>query len=187
MKKKLSKNVPLCTAILIIVALLAIPLLGGLKLSSAYRSAEKTFEKAVTTADKHGKDLYTDTDDVISAAESILSKGNALMSGKANSVFEKRADQLETAIDACSGAKTAIERYRTYENVATSAKLFVNTFSGDELAELNGLMGEIDSQSARIRRSYRDAYNEFTGSADKLLSAFPAKAIAGLFKIGGER
>lgn len=181
--KKLTENRAAALAILIIVALLAVPVLGGAGLTSKVRSSERQFSKTVTTPDRHGNDLISDTDKVVVSAEALLAEGTKLAGDSTEA--NERAKRLRSAIDAVSGAKSAIDRYENYESLTLEARQFANSLRGNTSEAFSTYLTDIESQSSRIERVYRSAYSEYTASVESLTSGFPASLIAKFLKIGG--
>ncbi len=182
--KKLSKNVPLCTAILIIVALLAIPLLGGLKLSMNYRSAEKKFEKALTKPlATTNKDIYADSETILNAARTLLDKG--LLLSSASPLVEQRAEDLSKAIEECSSAKTGIAKYFACEHINSACDRYYSAFTKEEQAALERDKSRADDAYYTVKNTYRQHYGSYTQQTSDLISGFPAAQIAKLFGIGG--
>ncbi len=181
--KKLTENRPAAIAILVLVALLAVPLLGGLRLAGDYHAAARTFSKAVASPDRHGNDIFSDTDQVVIAAESLLTEGRKL-SGDSTAAKE-RADRLRKAIDDVTGAKDAAERYINYEALVSEAKQYYNVLRSSSSESFDVFMTDINSLTSRIERVYRPAYTEFTQKREKLVSGFPAAQLARLYGIGG--
>ena len=184
-KKKLSENTAAAVAILIAAAVLAVPLLGGLRLSVAYRSLEKRFSNAVAVPDRHGNDLFSDTDKLIISAESLLAEGERITRANASPTLIERADRLRSAIDACRSAKHAAARYLTCEDLVSEARQYYNMLRGSATEALTTFLADIDSQSTRIERVYRLAYSNFRQSREELIKGFPAVQLAQLFRIGG--
>lgn len=183
--KKLAKNVPLCTAILVVVAILAIPLLGGLKLSNAYRSAEKQFENRLTTPfEENNKDIFNSSEEVIVAAQTLLDKGRQLTSSTA---VEAKAKLLGEAIDACSAAKGGIDRYLACEKLASAAELYHKAFNSEEQQSLDREKTNVEAKYSTVKNSYRTAYAAYSQQTADLVSGFPAAQLAGLFGIGGAK
>ncbi|MBR5947981.1 MAG: hypothetical protein IKZ82_04960 [Clostridia bacterium] len=182
--KKLSESRTPALTVLIIVALIAVPLFGGIGLKTAERSAAKAFSSVACKPDQHGNDLFSDTDRLIVAARSLLSEGKAL-SKDSGSEFENRASALETAIDVCSKQKNAIERYTSYETLYLAAKQFYNGVKGNASSEIESFMTEVESQAKRIDRSYRTEYTEYLNKCSELTASWPASSIAKLWNIGG--
>ncbi len=182
--KKLAKNVPLCTAILIVVAILAVPLLGGLKLSRAVKGAENRFEQILSTPlAANNKDINSDAKKVINAARTLLDKGSRLSNG--STVIEERGTSLLEAIEACDGAKTGVEKYLTCEALDSAIELYYNAFNAEGRAELETDKLRADSAYHLIKNTYRQAYAAYRQTTTELVSGFPASQIAGLFGIGG--
>ena len=181
--KKLGQNRAAATAILIIVAIIAVPLLGGMRLALANGSIEKDFAKTVKATDRHGNDLYSDTDKIIIYAKSILEEGTRLAADDIS--VRERGDRLQKAIDECSGANGAIARYTSSEALTAEARQFLNALRGSTSDQLTSYKAELESQSKRIERVYRQAYTDMLTRRDDLLSGFPAAQIAALFGIGG--
>ena len=181
--KKLTENRPAAIAILVLVALLAVPLLGGLRLYGDYRSAANAFSKAVASPDRHGNDIFSDTDQVVIAAESLLTEGKKLAGDSA--AAGERAARLRNAIDECSGTKDAAKRYISYEALVSEAKQYYNVLRSNSSDSFDVFMADINSLTSRIERVYRPAYTEFTQKRTKLVSGFPAAQLAELFGIGG--
>ncbi len=182
--KKLAKNVPLCTVILVLVAILAVPLLGALKLSSAYRGAERQFEKILTTPfAANNKDIGSDSLKVINAAKTLLDKGRQL--GNDSAVIEDRGRELLEAIENCEAAKTGVQKYLTCEALDSAAERYYNAFSADDRDALKDDKQRADTYYHTIKNTYRQAYAAYTQQTSELVSGFPAAQIAGLFGIGG--
>lgn len=183
-KKKLSANVPLCTAILVIAAILAVPLLGGLKLSLAYKTATNRFEKVLTTPMLiTNKDIFSDSRDVINAAETLLEKGQYMAGDSA--IIAGRADKLREAIDACSGTKTGVDRFMTCEKLDSAIELYYNAFGDADRSALSTDKLRADSAYHRIKNTYRSYYDAYVQKTNSLVSGFPAEKLADFFGIGG--
>ncbi len=182
-KKKFSENRPAAIAILVLVALLAIPLLGGLRLSLDYNSAAKKFEKAVKT-DRHGNDLFSDTDIYIRDASDLLDEGTRI-AGENGIDISQRGSALRSAIDKTKNAKSAAERYLAYYTLRNEAKLFYAQFIDNKTDVLYNKMFDANSTEDKIERTYRPAYTEFISSRRNMISGFPAAQLAELYHIGG--
>ncbi len=185
--KKLSENRSAAIAILIIAALLAVPVLGGLRLALASNSAAKSFSKLVCTPDRHGNDLYSDTDKLILSAEAMLQEGKKLAGSDPAYDVSQRADRLEKAISAAKNSKKAVERYQSCEGLISDARQFYNALRTNTSETLDLYLADINSQESRIERVYRPAYSAYTEKQEDLTSGFPAELIAKLYGIGGGR
>ena len=75
--KKLSESRTLALTALVMIALLAVPLFGGLGLKTAQNRAAKAFSAIACNTDQHGNDLFSDADRLIAAASSLLEEGKA--------------------------------------------------------------------------------------------------------------
>ncbi|MBQ1684025.1 MAG: hypothetical protein II072_00770 [Clostridia bacterium] len=185
--KKLSENRTAALAILIIVALLAVPVLGGLRLSLAKRSAAREFSKTVCTPDRHGNDLYSDTDKLILTAQSMLEEGKKLAGSEPAYDITQRAERLEKAISNTQNAKKAIVRYESCEALISAARQFYNSMRGNTSDTLDMYLADVNSQESRIERVYRLAYSAYADKLEDITSGFPAELIASLYGIGGGR
>lgn len=182
--KKLFESRTLALTVLVILALLAVPLFGGLGLKTAQNGAAKAFASIACNTDQHGNDLFSDADRLLVAARSLLSEGKRLDTG-GDDEFTSRADALEKAIKACENERNAIKRYVASESLYLAAKQFYNGIKGSLSQELDSFMTDVESQAKRIDRSYRAEYTDYLNTCSELISAWPASAIARLWKIGG--
>lgn len=182
--KKFSENRTLGTIVLVVVALLAIPILGGLGLKIAERAAAREFASIAAKPDQHGNEIFTDTDDLIVAARAVLSEGKRL-NQDGTGEFTARAEALEKAINACSREKDAIGRYLASEALILSEKQFYNLIRTGASDELNAFHSEVTSCESRMDRTYRAEYSDYINKRAELISAWPASSLAKLYNIGG--
>ena len=182
--KKFSESRTLALIALIVVALIAIPLLGGLGLKIAERKAAKEFSSIAAKADTQGTDIFSDTDRLIYAASALLDEGRRL-NPAGGSEFEKWASELESSIESCRGQKDAINRYISCESLVLTARLFYNRIKFSDASELEACMSRINDHGKTIERTYRYERNDYLAKYDSLVSSWPASWIAKLFGVGG--
>ena len=183
--KKLFENRTLALIILIVAALIVIPLLGGLGLKISERRAAKEFSSIAAKTDEQGNDLFSDTDELIYAASSLLSEGKKL-NPDGGSEFEKWASELENSIEACRTQKDAIGRYNSCESLLLTAKRFYNRVKNTEAADLEACMSKVEERSKSIARTYRYELNDYRAKCDSLVSRWPGSLFAKLYGIGGD-
>lgn len=184
--KKISESRTLALIVIIAVALVAIPLLGGLGLKTAERRAAKEFSSIAAKSDGLGNDLFSDTDMLIAAANSLLNEGKKL-NADGGSEFEKWAGELESSIETCRAQKDAIGRYTDYESLLLTARRFYNRIKTNDSAQLDAYMNKLEAQSDSIVRAYRYEYNDYCAKCEALTSKWPASLIGKLFGIGGKK
>ncbi|MBR3299563.1 MAG: hypothetical protein IKI64_10270 [Clostridia bacterium] len=182
--KKFSEKRTLSLVVLIAVALIVIPLLGGLGLKITERRAAKEFSSIAATTDSHGNDLFSETDRLIYASNKLLEEGKRL-NPDGGVEFENWASELENAIESCRDQKDAIGRYTSYESLFLTAKRFYNRVKSADSSELEACMSNMDEISKGIERAYRYEYNDYRAKYDSLVSRWPGSLLAKLFGIGG--
>ncbi|MBR4434899.1 MAG: hypothetical protein IKS90_02245 [Clostridia bacterium] len=175
--KKLFASRGFAAVVLVIVALAAIPLLGGLKLSAAQRRNEKQLE-AATHADKF--DITNDIKTSLSYAEKLLQEGKKLAGSESSSSVD-----LESAVKACSEAETNADKYSKCLELIDKANAYSGSLGKLSSTTFDDLLSAINSQRDRIVNGYREAYNTYEAETGKLLNGFPASLIAKLFNIKG--
>ena len=176
--KKLSESRTLALVVLVILALLAVPLFGGLGLKTAQSRAAKAFSAIACNTDQHGNDLFSDADRLIAAASSLLEAGKS-------SAGEENAKKLEAAIKACKSEKNAVVKYDKSDALYNIAKSFFNSIGEGETGGAETYNAEIESLHSQIRRAYRAEYTDYLNSCTELISSWPASSIAKLWNIGG--
>lgn len=177
-KRKLSENRAAAIALLVAAILIAVPLLGGLRLVLADRAIQKQFDRTVLAYDKSGSSILTATNGIITSAERMLSTGKELSESSSESV-QANAGALKKAIDRCNKAdKSPAQRYFAYLDIMTAARQYVSRFNS---GELNALMDELNSQSLGVERIYRYAVSEMNEKRSDLYSDLPSRLLAKLF------
>lgn len=176
--KKLSESRTLALTVLVILALLAVPLFGGLGLKTAQSRAAKAFSAIAGNTDQHGNDLFSDADRLIAAASSLLEVGKA-------SASEEQVKKLEAAIKACKSEKNAVAKYDKSDALCNVAKSFFNSIGSGEADGAQMYYTEVDSLQSQIRRAYRAEYTDYLNTCSELTASWPASSIAKLWNIGG--
>lgn len=174
--KKLSESRTLALVVLVILALLAVPLFGGLGLKTAQNRAAKAFSAIACNTDQHGNDLFSDADRLIAAASSLLEAGKS-------SAGEEHVKKLEAAIKACKSEKNAVEKYNKSVELCNIADSFYKSIGSGEADTYYTEIAE--SLQPRIRRFYRAAYTDYLTTCTELTASWPASSIAKLWNIGG--
>lgn len=182
--KKFAEKRTLALIVLIAVALIVIPLLGGLGLRITERRAAKEFSSIAATTDSQGSDLFSETDILIYASNKLLEEGKRL-NPDGGVEFENWASELENAIESCRDQKDAIGRYTSYESLLLTARRFYNRVRSADSIELENCMNSINNQSLKIQRLYRYELNDYRAKYDSLVSRWPGSLLAKLFGIGG--
>lgn len=168
---------------LILVVVFCIPLLGGLKLSAAYRNVFSDFNKSSAEYDEHNNSLLTDMERAVQSARTILDATKSMLSSDDRSVLA-----LIDAIDAFDSATSMMDRYAAYTDAASAARFLYGAVEGSITDEglhsaLKGEYFDLTSYEARIKNSYSD-YAATRLKADELLSTPLAAQIAKLWGIG---
>lgn len=166
--------------VLIVVALLAVPILGGLKLKAAYNRAFASFETEGKVVDKYGNSLLSDMETCVGAANDVLTIAKSLAGSEDASVRN-----AEAAIKAYNDADTVIAHYVAYLDVTAKIKLVYEFADGrtDDPA-LDARYATVLDRSAIIARGYEGAYRDASNKASGLISGFPASLLAKLYDLG---
>ena len=179
MKKLGSLNKAAAWLIAAAIVLIAVFGIGGLKLSSKYTKAEKSFNKSCSGS---FKERY---EDVLSYAGQIEAGAYKLLGSDDTSVTALSAE-LEEGRDARSDYEkaylasgriyTAAERVRSAARVADQAAA----------SQIEGSWDNLRSVCNTIQNNYSKAYNTYIDAKEDLKGGFPASMIKSLWGIGGD-
>lgn len=168
--------------VLIVVALLAVPLLGGLKLRLAYNRAFASFETEGKVVDKYGNSLLSDMETCVGAANDVCSIASSI-----EGLQETAIRNAEAAIKAYNDADTVFEHYVAYLDVTAKIKLVYELACDrtDDTA-LDASYSTVSDRSAIIARGYEGAYRDTLNKANSLTSGFPTSLLAKLYDLGND-
>lgn len=175
--KKLFASRGFAGFVLVVVALAAIPLLGGLKLSAQKNRIEKRLEQA-THAEKF--DINTDVKSTLNYAEKLLQEGIKISSSENSASVD-----LTSAIKACTDAIADADKYEKALELVDKANAYYGSLGSLSSTTLDDIWSAVNSQRERIVNGYRAPYDTYSTDIKALFKGFPASYLAKLFKLNG--